>query len=357
VLNLISSTHARPTTGVVLDQGTPQNNALVLVPADFVAAGDNIIVLDGGNDISTNGRSTRTVARSAEAGVALLEVEGLQRPGVSVSADVWRGDGTVAYEFMAWPAAEALVEGAALIRLAMDPEIPMPEVPGPVFDHCGYLAALHLAADDGRQAASESLAEFLRAWDISFSQASCISRPGEVAAQDEEEAEADLPSSDISETASIDGNPGKLPEEELSSLSLDRTQMLVLVLAWALLGLLAMVLYVRRQKRKEGVHIVLERQDNSGQRFQHKLRLRREDNKAKFERGGQSVNFRIVEQGILVSKTEDESSDRIELLLEGTPCLAGESYLVSEGQQIQLGSETFTVHPDSESPDMKQVNS
>ena len=54
VLRLVSSTHVEPTTGLVLSE-----SGLVLVPADFASAGDEIVVLDGGTDIVANGRTAR----------------------------------------------------------------------------------------------------------------------------------------------------------------------------------------------------------------------------------------------------------------------------------------------------------
>ena len=156
-LNLISSTHARPATGVVLAGAGPGGDSLVMVPASFVGAGDEIIVLDGGNDILRNGRATRTVARSAEAGVAVLEVEGLTRPGVAIAGDAWTGPGDSSHVFAAWPAAGALVEGAALTLQSFRSGESLPGVSGPLFDRCGYLAAMYVADDDGRLRGSGEL--------------------------------------------------------------------------------------------------------------------------------------------------------------------------------------------------------
>ena len=59
VLKPIGAERVRPVTGVVVaEQG------LVIVPLDFAAPGDQIIVLDGGTDIIANGRAATVKQQS-----------------------------------------------------------------------------------------------------------------------------------------------------------------------------------------------------------------------------------------------------------------------------------------------------
>ena len=51
VLKLVSSTHVKPTTGIVVS-----DSGLVVVPAEFASGEGEMIVLDGGTDILSNGR-------------------------------------------------------------------------------------------------------------------------------------------------------------------------------------------------------------------------------------------------------------------------------------------------------------
>ena len=360
VLNLISSTHARPSTGVVLASGSQSGNALVLVAADFVAAGDEIIVLDGGNDILKNGRSTRTVARSSAAGVAVLEVEGLLRPGVALSSDPWPSPAAAAFEFAAWPAAEALAEGASLttqmIRLqsgqggsepSSDP--PLPQVSGPIFNHCGNLAAVHLPANEGRLVGTETLSRFMKSFDLDLIEASCFIQ------SEVEEGSVFEVTTDISPSVETDRNSEQASEIQSQTLHLSRSQIWGVTMTWIFLGLLAMVLYVRRQKRKEGVYIVLEGQDSHGRRAQRKLRLGRESQQTSLEQGGGSVTFRLSDLGVVVSILESDPDDPVGLAIAGTPCLDGESFVINEGQQIQLGGESYSVRLESDENKLKRV--
>ena len=54
VLKLVSSTHVKPTTGIVIS-----DNGLVLVSGEFASSEGEIIVLDGGTDILSHGRPAR----------------------------------------------------------------------------------------------------------------------------------------------------------------------------------------------------------------------------------------------------------------------------------------------------------
>ena len=80
VLKLVSQDRVQPTTGIVMS-----NDGLVMVPAEFVSRGDEVIVLDGGTDIIRNGRPAKLLERPGAGGWAVLSVNGLERPGIVLS--------------------------------------------------------------------------------------------------------------------------------------------------------------------------------------------------------------------------------------------------------------------------------
>lgn len=149
VLKLLSETHAKPITGVVLRPG-----GQVLIPAHFVDRGDQIIVLEGGLEIERHGRKTRTVSRSAELGIAILAAEDLEQPGLFLSEDPVRPGETL--QFFSFPPAEQLVEGRPAIvksvqirsdgagtRFGTEP--PLAQHDGLLINRCGHLAGLTIA--------------------------------------------------------------------------------------------------------------------------------------------------------------------------------------------------------------------
>jgi hypothetical protein len=151
VLKLVSATHVRPTTGIVIS-----GNGLVLVPAEFASAEGEIIVLDGGVDIVGNGRPATVVTPPTPGGLAVLSVEGLSRPGITMSDIAFNKDS--ALHLAAFPPAEYIAKGAEPlwqpVKLLIDelnmpvsisPETPLPYVTGAILDECGYLVGLGLA--------------------------------------------------------------------------------------------------------------------------------------------------------------------------------------------------------------------
>ncbi len=150
VLRLVSATHVKPTTGIVLSA-----DGLVLVPADFISEEGEIIVLDGGTDILTNGRPAKVVKRSVTGDLAVLSVDGLNRPGITLSAGIKDIENVLYLE--AYPPAEFMAKGAPPLwepvkvlnsdsnkGVLVSSETPLPYVTGPIFDACGYLAGLSM---------------------------------------------------------------------------------------------------------------------------------------------------------------------------------------------------------------------
>ena len=151
VLKLVSSTHVRPTTGVVISA-----DGQVIVPADFVKQGDEIVVMDGGTDILRYGLPARTIKRSVDDGLAVLSVDGLTRPAISFADGEIKADG--GYHLAAFPPAEQLAQGEdplwlpvnfgvseSGVRTAVTEGGPLPNVSGIIIDNCGQLAGLSLA--------------------------------------------------------------------------------------------------------------------------------------------------------------------------------------------------------------------
>ena len=153
VLRLVSKTHVEPTTGLVLSE-----SGLVLVPAGFASAGDEIIVLDGGTDIISNGRTARIEKNFPMDGLQVLSVYGLERRGAPF-ADTELADGDEV-RLTAFPPAEQIAEGAQPLDIttrvtvfgennapAVSGETPLPNVTGPLLDACGNVAAFSIAHD------------------------------------------------------------------------------------------------------------------------------------------------------------------------------------------------------------------
>ena len=149
VLKLVSSTHVKPTTGIVVS-----NDGLVLVSAEFAAAEGEIIVLDGGADILSNGRPATIVNQAGPGGLAVLSVDGLKRPGITLSVTTLNAESALHLE--AFPPAEYIAKGAQPLWMQVkvspgngspiSPETPLPYVSGAIIDDCGYLAGLSLTS-------------------------------------------------------------------------------------------------------------------------------------------------------------------------------------------------------------------
>lgn len=152
VLKLVSSTHVKPTTGIVIS-----DNGLVLVSADFASSEGEIIVLDGGTDILSNGRPAKLLEESATGNLALISVEGLKRPGITLSETA--PDAGSMLHLEAFPPAEQIAKGAQPLLAPLDvmsdeqglqfsisPATPLPYVSGAIVDQCGYLAGISISS-------------------------------------------------------------------------------------------------------------------------------------------------------------------------------------------------------------------
>lgn len=153
VLRLVSKTHVEPTTGIVLSE-----SGLVLVPAGFASAGDEIVVLDGGTDIVSNGRTARVEKNFPMDGLQILSVYGLRRPAAPFADDRLEDGATV--RLTAFPPAEQIAEGAPPLGVETEVTVfgengipavsgvtPLPNVTGPLLDDCGNVTAYSIAHD------------------------------------------------------------------------------------------------------------------------------------------------------------------------------------------------------------------
>jgi len=152
VLKLVSNTHVKPTTGVVIS-----DKGLVLVSAEFASSEGELIVLDGGTDILSHGRPAKVLEEAVFGELAIIVVEGLKRPGIVLSKNELNAHSTLFLE--AFPPAENIAKGDRPLRvpigiqpgeqdtgISISPETPLPYVSGAIIDNCGYLAGISLSS-------------------------------------------------------------------------------------------------------------------------------------------------------------------------------------------------------------------
>jgi len=232
VLRLVSSTHVVPTTGIVIS-----DNGLVLVPKDFAGMNDEIIVLDGGTDIIRNGRPARIEREFSLEGLQVLSVEGLKRPGVTLSAgDPEEGSEVV---LTAFPPAEQIAEGKPPLSIpasivlfaetgnpAISGETKLPNVTGGLVDACGNLVGISMADDVQSMETSaatryqwrKSLVYILKEMQVTVREDDCSGLVAETRveepaiAEPEPEPEADEPP--VVEAAVPEEEPEAAPPEE-----------------------------------------------------------------------------------------------------------------------------------------------
>ena len=238
-LKLISTTHVNPVTGVVIS-----GDGKVLVPADFVMEDGEYVVLDGGTDITSHGRPATILEGSMAGMLAILDVEGLDKPAITVSESAMRDNGLL--HLVAFPLAKRIAAGDKPLRVPVrtqrlgpggaiiaSDETPLPNVFGPIMDACGYLAGLNLAVglpsmDVGGAPVTLFSAQLLEALDsinISLKLAECpasiqadeIATPKDEQASKDEEANVeqlapDDTADDQEETTSLDTPDGSMIE-------------------------------------------------------------------------------------------------------------------------------------------------
>ena len=152
VLQPVGGDRVRPVTGVVIAA-----EGLVIVPMDFAAPGDQLIVLDGGTDIIANGRAAVVSKQLPQVGLTVLSSPRLQRSPASLSSiDIQPGSRV---HLAAFPPAELISQGAAPVLEATEVTPgaagalgllkPLPNVSGPLLDDCGNL--LGYGSADGLQ--------------------------------------------------------------------------------------------------------------------------------------------------------------------------------------------------------------
>jgi len=130
-----------PTTGVSLGQGR------VLVPGEFATHDQPLYALDGGADLLRHGRPATVSRRLRLAGLALLDVPGLQRPAPDLARTA-PADGAVV-ELLAFPPPELIQSGTGAVRaragvqrapdgeLSVAPQRPLPNLTGVLVNACG----------------------------------------------------------------------------------------------------------------------------------------------------------------------------------------------------------------------------
>ncbi len=152
VLKLVSATHVKPVTGIVVS-----DDGIVLVPADFVSDDGELVVLDGGTDIFSNGRPATIINKPEPGGLAVLSVKGLKRPAFILSENTLSEEDEL--HLAAFPPAEYIAKGAQPLwmpikvlqdesgmQALVSPETPLPYVTGALIDGCGYLTGLSLTS-------------------------------------------------------------------------------------------------------------------------------------------------------------------------------------------------------------------
>jgi len=272
VLKPVGADRVRPITGVVVSE-----QGLVIVPFDFAAPGDQIIVLDGGTDIVANGRAAIVRQQIPEAGLTLLSAPSLRRPPAHLSGTPPAEDDEI--RLATFPPAELIAQGAAPLSVATQVSIPgapgqeaeparqvlikaaLPNLTGPLLDRCGNLVGFSSA--DGVQSMettkaptylwAKDLLRVLQRLQIEVAQTACeestASFVTETGVQDEatqsdsaaQESVEDLPAGQRS--ASV-----PLPVEKRPAGGTKARLMSLGFLALALLAGLAWLVFKRRKK-------------------------------------------------------------------------------------------------------------
>jgi len=195
---------------------------MVLVPADFAAPGDEIIVLDGGTDIVRNGRPAKIVQRFSNEGLQVLSVPTLRRNGAYFSSGSLEDGNRV--RLHAFPPAELIAEGKPPVDVeaaisvpvengkpVISGETPLPNVSGALVDECGNLAGYSSA--NGVQSMSTSEFPSYQFKDTLIHLAGELQLNVKMAVCGPETAESDEPPTSAEPQAAIE-EPQPKPEEQ-----------------------------------------------------------------------------------------------------------------------------------------------
>jgi hypothetical protein len=214
VLKLVATDRVQPATGVVVS-----DDGLVLVPGDFVTTPAEIIVLDGGADIATNGRPATVYAQAPDTGLAILSVAGLKRPGIILSeTDDLYAKGS---RFQAFPPAHQIAAGATPLNIPMAPGTDLPYLSGAIFDRCGYLSGMTLAIGLQRPVPGHAPLIFDRgvvrdsfeSLQVSVPRATCLLPPDEPEASEVQlpTTQPEAPATDSAPADEVDMEPAPSP--------------------------------------------------------------------------------------------------------------------------------------------------
>ncbi len=221
VLKLVSANRVKPVTGVVVG-----DNGLVVVPADFITPGNELIVMDGGSDIVRNGRPGKPAKRATFRGLAVLSANGLAKPAILLAPAKPPANST--YYLAAFPPAEEIAQGAPPLHLPVELSwsegsngsgftmtSPPANITGAIVDRCGNLVGLNLASGEPSPANSKlpttilgrDLERALAALRIELRRGSCSQVPTS-------SAQSDAVAEDIEKMPSTPASDVQDPEPE-----------------------------------------------------------------------------------------------------------------------------------------------
>jgi hypothetical protein len=277
VLKLVTKTDVIPTTGIVIS-----NDGLILVPSSLVTNPGEIVVLDNGVDIAVNGRPAVIVDKPLSGGLALISVEGLERPGITLSENALEAGQSLHLE--TFPPPKLMAKGAkplwvpveiapqnSNMRAALSAHTPLPFITGPIIDDCGYFAGLSLALGPSSMdldklpivAFTDELGQIFDAMEISLPTAPCqattpaettlataenesATDPGSLSAEENNELPIEPESANEEVTLPVEDSPTSgAPAEKLRSVPITKPPSIwrsipawLVLLGWVILGVL-----------------------------------------------------------------------------------------------------------------------
>jgi len=201
----------------------------VLVPSDFVMEDGEFVVLDGGTDITSHGRPANVLEGSVTGSLAILEVEGLNKPTITISKSAMQEESLL--HLVAFPLAKRIAAGDQPLwvpvrtqrlgprgAIIASDETPLPNVFGPVMDDCGYLAGLNLSVGKPSMDAggvpvtlfSDQLVQALESMKINLTLAECpASIPTDDVATSVDDQTSMAKETEVEQGESDDNNDGQ----------------------------------------------------------------------------------------------------------------------------------------------------